>query len=116
MTVEAPAALEQQIQRREFGDHQVEVEVETLLDHLRGDQHRAKRPIDWPGSHLVSAVLGLDWHNAPRRAEASPRAQLAILAFGERESSMQEIKLRLVVRGQRQGDPPVRLSGPEVMP
>ena len=36
VSVQAAGALQKQIDRRDVGDHQVEVEVKTLLDHLGG--------------------------------------------------------------------------------
>ena len=44
VSVQAAGALQKQIDRRDVGDHQVEVEVKTLLDHLGGDEYRSLRP------------------------------------------------------------------------
>lgn len=70
--MQAPQPLEHEVERGKVGHQQVEVEVdvETLLDDLSGDEHGT----GWP--------LG----RRPRAAEPVKRASLAGLALVERKS------------------------------
>ena len=46
MPPKSACPLDQRANRREIGDHNVEVEVERRLDHLRGDQNPIPRVLD----------------------------------------------------------------------
>ncbi len=45
MSPKPPSALQHQIDRREVANHQVEIEVEALLNDLSGDQNCFARPL-----------------------------------------------------------------------
>ena len=71
---EATGALDNEVDRRQVGDDQVEVEIERLLDNLRRDQEVS-------GALLWRAGL----------AEAGERAVLDRLAVAERKPAMEQL-------------------------
>ena len=54
--MQAPGALQHEVDGRQVGDHGVEIDVETLLGNLRSDQNRAF----WPHTLVVllAAAVG----------------------------------------------------------
>src|SRR5258705_11930484 len=91
MPVQPPGPLEKQVDGRQLGNHQVEIDVEALLDNLRGHQYSRCWPQGLTGlpksfqgpllSRLSffkrktaveqidhrSAILGLFWHDLTAR-------------------------------------------------
>ena len=82
--MQAPSTLENEVGRSQVGNQQVEVEIEALLDDLRGYEDRA---------------VGAARESGLWRAETPAHTLLAGLSLLEREPGMKQIELRLAVRG-----------------
>src|ERR1017187_6444020 len=82
MPVQPPGPLEEQVNGWQLGNHQVEIDVEALLDNLGGHQYGRH----WP--------RGLAW-----LAKSLQRALLSRFPFFKWETAMEEIDYRSAILG-----------------
>src|SRR3972149_2607658 len=89
VAVLAAGALQQQVGGRKLADHDVEVQIEALLDHLRGNQDGAARS-------ACRRSVRPAW-----LAKALQAAVFSLLAVFEQEPGMEEIDVRQLRIGKR---------------
>ena len=91
VAMQPASALENQIDRRMVGYHQVEVEVQTLFDDLSRDEHGTV------GTSHFPQVIVAKVHHGTGFAESNQTAFFSLVTIFEQESSMQQIKYRLAI-------------------